>query len=151
MPDALTVIAEFLADHYDLAQAGDSDTLLERLSAHGWAVVDSSLMDPDLTFRDLEARFRDGTFDLRAVLGEEGGTPATKFLAAIMLHAALGENGMDEPPNYCSTEFTFKPAGSVEQVRCNLEVIKPGGRSSHEIRQALEAKLRAAGIDPEEA
>lgn len=110
-----------------------------------------TLTDPDITYRDLEAKFQDGTFDLRAVLDPEGGQPATRFLAAVMLHAALGEGQIEEPPNYCSTEFTFKPAGSfdIDAIRCCLEVIRPGGRSSHEIRRELEAKLAAAGISQE--
>jgi hypothetical protein len=104
--------------------------------------------DPNLSLRDLEMKIRDGFFDLRAVVGPEGGHPATKFLAAIMLNAALGEEG-DEPPNYRTTEISIKPAGEFDPVRAQLEVIKPGGRSSHEIRQRLEAKLRELGVDPE--
>lgn len=108
-----------------------------------------ALTDADLTFRDVEAKMRDGSFDLRAVLGP-GDRPATRFLAALMLHAALGEEG-EEAPNYCSTEIGLKPANGFDEIRCCLEVIKPGGRSSHEIRRELEAKLATAGISQEAA
>lgn len=118
------------------------DDVAALLDAHDRLCV---IMDAGLSYRDLEMKFRDGSFDLHAVLGEEGGSPATKWLAAIMLHAALGEDGVPEPPNYLSTVFEFglSPAGEFGQVRAVLEVIKPGGKSSHEIRQDLEARIAA--------
>jgi hypothetical protein len=103
-----------------------------------------ALTDPDLSIQDLEQHLRDGRLDLRVVTGPDGGHPATRFLAAVMLNAALGEDGT-EPPNYRETtiEFDLRPAGEIDHYRASLEVIKPGGRSSHEIRQDLEAQLRS--------
>lgn len=107
----------------------------------------ADILNPELTFRDLEAKMVDGTFDLRAVLGEES-QPAMKFLAGVMLHAAFGEGAFEsEPPNYTSCEMSLKPAGEFEPLRVFLEVVKPGGRSSHEIRQGLERQLAKRSSD----
>lgn len=118
------------------------------------------IVDHTLTYKDLETKFRDGTFDLRAVLGE-GSQPATRFLAAVMWHAILGDAGGDpnEPPNYMATEFFLPdvaadqeflatsmewfitPAGTFQKLGAAIEVVKPGGKSSHQIRLDLEAEL----------
>lgn len=103
-----------------------------------------AMLDPEVSFRDMEAEMRDGKMNLSLVLGE-GQRPATKFLAAIMLHAILGDEGgeAEEPPNYRATnlEWELKPAGEFDPLRCAIEIIKPGGKSSHEIRCDLEAEL----------
>ena len=87
---------------------------------------------------------RDGTIDLTAVLGD-GAEPAMKWLAGVMLHVLLGEGVDDpvEPDNYRMTvlEWSYVPEGEFRPLRCTSEVIKPGGKSSHEIRRELEAKI----------
>lgn len=102
------------------------------------------LIDPDVSFKDLEMKMRDGTMDLRMVLGD-GTQPAMKFIAMLMWHAILGEEEPEpnEPPNYRATtlEWAVTPAGTGQTLRCGIEVIKPGGKSSHEIRLDLEAKV----------
>lgn len=107
-----------------------------------------AIVDADATFSDLEVKIRDGSFDLRAVAGEEGGQPAARMLAALMLNVILGDESEPvEPPNYRSCELALSPAGEVGKFRAVMEVIKIGGRSSHEIRRDLEAeneRLRAA-------
>jgi hypothetical protein len=110
-----------------------------------------ALIDKDVTFRDLETKIRDGHVELHAV-GQEGGDPSTKFLAAIMLNAILGPDNQ-EPPNYQGTdvfiehdgpvrsdqvELSVKPAGEARPMRLYMEVVKQGGRSSREIRAAAE-------------
>lgn len=113
-----------------------------------------AMVDADVTYKDLEVQIRDGHFHLTGI-GQEGGHPATKFLAAIMLNAILGPDN-EEPPNYQGTElfiehdrepvtteaeFGIKPAGEFRELRCWIEVVKPGGKTSHEIRQDLERQL----------
>lgn len=101
------------------------------------------MVDVDVTFRDLQMEMRDGGINLSTVFGDES-RPAMKFLAAVMLEAALGEGEFEtEPPNYSACELTIKPAGGCEELHAALEVIKPGGKSSHQIRQDLEAELAA--------
>jgi hypothetical protein len=115
------------------------------------------LVDADITYKDIELKIRDGHFDLTAI-GQDGGHPATKFLAAIMLNAILGD-GNEEPPNYRGTEvhiehygdpvttqaeMGIKPAGEFRPLRLWMEVVKPGGKTSHEIRQDLERELARA-------
>lgn len=113
-----------------------------------WEAVDEierlqALLDPTLTFRDMEMKVRDGSIDLRAVMGEES-QPVFRLLAGIMLHFVLGEGGPDdleEPPNYRSGELVLKPAGGLEEIHAAIEVVKPGGKSSHQIRMELEAEV----------
>jgi hypothetical protein len=108
----------------------------------------ADILDPEVTFRDLEAKVKDGKFDLWMGLGDES-KPAMKFLAAVMLHAALGEGAFEtEPPNYTACEMSIKPAGEFEPLRAYLEVIKPGGQTSHEIRRGLERQLEAIKETP---
>lgn len=102
------------------------------------------LLDPTLTFRDMEMKVRDGSLDLRAVMGEES-QPVFRFLAGIMLHFVLGEGGpedLEEPPNYRSGELVLKPAGGFEEIHAAIEIVKPGGKSSHQIRVELEAEVK---------
>lgn len=103
--------------------------------------VVTAVIDKELTFRDLEAKMRDGALNVRAVLGE-GSQPVSKFLAALMLHFLLGEGDDEpsEPPNYLSGEFSLVPAGGFERITAVMEVVKPGGESSHKIRERLEAE-----------
>ncbi len=103
------------------------------------------MLDPEVSFRDMEMAMRDGKINLRLVLGE-GSRPATKFLAALMMHAILGDEDGEpptEPDNYRSTyfEWDLTPAMEFRPLRCSIEVIKQGGKSSHEIRRELEAEL----------
>lgn len=133
-----------------------SDELVEQLRAAGDPVsLDAAatienltaLVDPDLTFRELEAKIRDGSFHIHVVGGEEGGSPTLRLLAAVLLNILLGPD-CEEPPNYRMVEWRIKPAGEVESWRLIGEVVKPDGSSSHEIRQRLESELsalRAAG------
>lgn len=102
----------------------------------------AAVVDKDLTFRDLEMKMRNGTIDVKAVLGK-GSQPVSRFLAALMLHFLLGEGPQDpqEPPNYLSGDFTVRPGGGVEEITCAMEIIKPGGKSSHKIRAELEAEV----------
>ena len=101
----------------------------------------SLMVDVDLSYKDLEMKMRDGTIDLHMVTGEEN-RPAMKWLAAMMLHAAIGEGEFEtEPPNYSTVEISLTPAGQCVPIRASLEVIKPGGKTSHEIRTELEARL----------
>lgn len=101
------------------------------------------LLHKDLTYRDLEAHIRDGKFDLHMVSNPEEDTStsaALRFVAALWLHILLGEDNV-EPPNYRSCEFSITPADTFETWRMFAEVVKPGGRSSHELRIALEAEV----------
>lgn len=101
----------------------------------------AAVIDKELTYRDLEVKMRDGKLDVRAVLGD-GSQPVGRFLAAMMLHWLLGEGQGEphEPPNYLSGEVKVAPAGSFESLTCAMEVIKPGGKSSHKIREELAAE-----------
>lgn len=100
-----------------------------------------TLLDKELTFRDLELKFRDGSIKLNAVLGENaGGTPQLRLLCAILLNLLLGEDN-EEPPNYRSFSWEMRPAGEVEAIRLYGEIIKSGGKTSHEIRGDLEAEV----------
>jgi hypothetical protein len=76
------------------------------------------LLDPDMTFRDIEMKIRDGKLDLRGVLGEES-QPIARFLAATMLHFVLGEGAQApvEPPNYMSGEFSHVLRQEAEAER----------------------------------
>lgn len=99
------------------------------------------LLDPDLSFRDLEAKVRDGSMTLSMQMADES-QPIMRFLGALMLHVILGEGDQEpvEPPNYMSAELSLKPAGSFEEIRGYVEFIKPDGKSSGEIRRDLEAE-----------
>lgn len=96
-------------------------------------------VDPSLSFRDLETKVRDGSVNMRIVWGD-GNEVAMRWLAMTMWHAILGDAN-EEPENYRMAEFTVKPKGEFYPLRMAIEVIKPGARSSHEIRRDLEAEL----------
>lgn len=112
-----------------LAQAADE---LERLH---------SICNAELTVRDLEVKIREGEVFLQAITGQET-QYSMKLLAAIMLNFILGPDG-EEPENYRMGEVSLSPAGEVGKYRCFVEVVKPWGKSSHEIRRELEARLPA--------
>jgi hypothetical protein len=93
------------------------------------------------TYKDLELSIKNGTLDIRAVVdpdGDQGG--ANRVLVALLLNFLLGDDG-EYPPNYLSWEGEITLAESCQKVRFCIEVIKPGGRSSHQIRQDLEAAI----------
>lgn len=106
------------------------------------------LLDDGLTFKELEAKIRDGALTVHAVGSDEQGAPALRFLAALLLHILLGENA-SLPPNYQAVEWSIKPAGETEPVRVCAEIVKPGGKSSHEIRRDLEARLSGSSEVPD--
>ncbi|HVT78425.1 MAG TPA: hypothetical protein VHD87_15415 [Acidimicrobiales bacterium] len=100
----------------------------------------NAILEEGLSVRDLELKIRDGSIAINSIFGETaGGSPVVRFFAAMMLNLLLGEDN-EEPPNYRSFCFDITPAGEPT-MRFYGEVIKPGGRSSHEIRQDLEARL----------
>lgn len=108
------------------------------------------LLDPELTVREMEMKVRDGQVYGNLVWGE-GSNQVMKMFAALMLHWVLGEPNT-EPDNYRVTEiqglagFTemaLKVAGEFRPYRVFVEVVKPGGKSSHEIRRELEARPAA--------
>lgn len=101
-----------------------------------------ALVDPEFSYRDLETHIRDGTFELRAVGGKEGGDPAMRLLCAVLLNVLLGPEN-EEPRNYRMVQWELTAAGTFEKWRVVAEIIKPGGKSSHEIREELEAALAA--------
>lgn len=93
----------------------------------------------DLTYRDLEMKVRNGTIDFKSVLGE-GSEVAMRWLATMMWHAILGDANED-PENYRSAALSIKPSGELQPISAYIEVIKPGGKSSHTIRQELESEI----------
>lgn len=102
----------------------------------------TALLDSDMTYQQLEAKFRDGTISLTATSSEDDTVThaVLRFVAALCLNALLGEDRV-EPENYRSCEFHIKTAGEFRSWRLIAEVVKPGGKSSHEIRRELEAQL----------
>lgn len=121
------------------ALTAERDVLSERNAAL------EAIAGEEATFRELETKMRDGTVDLRAVWGEEGGHPAARFIAALLLNIVLGDGDEpEEPPNYRSAELSMKPAGEFQPFRAFLEVVKPDGKSSHELRREVEAERDAA-------
>lgn len=101
------------------------------------------LLAPELTVKDLEIKIRDGQAILTATPGEET-RQAMKLLAALMLNFVLGEDN-EEPDNYRSAEVEVRPGGE-RPMRAYVEIIKPGGRTSHEIRRDLEAQLERSAF-----
>lgn len=105
------------------------------------------LLDADLTFRDLELKIRDDSVSLRGISDVDGGDAKVRWFAALLFHMFLGDDDTEpEPPNYRSFEFELSPAGGFETIRLAAEIIKPGGKSSHQIRRDLEARL--AELEP---
>lgn len=98
------------------------------------------LTDEALSVGDLEMKVRDGEVTIHAQGSTEGGSPVFRLIAALLLHMLLGEEN-EEPPNYRSCEWTIRPGGDFKAYRLIGEAIKPGGRSSHEIRRDLEARI----------
>lgn len=109
-----------------------------------------TLADPEVTFRDLEMKIRDGSFHLRTVSGTEGGTPAWRFVAALLFHLLLGEDN-EMPPNYRGYEFSLKPANASDEITVVAEIVAPGGKSSHLIRRDLEAQVERLTKQRDEA
>ena len=100
------------------------------------------VVDEDVTYREIEAKIRDGSFTLRAIGGNEGGNPAFKVFAAVMLSLLLGDEN-EMPPNYRMIEFSVKPAGEVDEICCSAEVLTRDGKTSHALRRELESQLSA--------
>lgn len=98
------------------------------------------LADESLSVRDLEVKIRNNELDLRAVLGPEGGGPAIKMIAALVMNIVFGDDDEPEPPNYRGFELRMKPGGAFDEYRIWVECIKPGGKSSHELRAEMEAR-----------
>lgn len=124
------------------ALAAESD--VERLQRN-FAI----LADESMSVRDMEAKIRDNQLDLRAVVGPEGGGPAVKMIAALILNIVLGDDDEPEPPNYRGFELSVKPSGGFDEYRLWVECVKPGGRTSHEIRAELEGRDPAAVMQQE--
>ncbi len=103
-----------------------------------------AILESDLTFRDIEAKWRSGGWSLRALSSEDDTTThaALLLISVLCLHVLLGADN-EEPENYRSCEFGFKPGGGFDNWRLFAEIVKPGGRSSHEIRRDLEGQLAA--------
>ena len=109
------------------------------------------ITDPELSVRELALKVSSGRVFIDIVSDP---TYATKLLAA-MMYAYLTSNGKGEmPPNYLTTdieglaEVGVSPAGEFAKYRCIIEVVKPGGRSSHEIRLDLESELKRRSTTP---
>lgn len=103
----------------------------------------TTLVDDSMSFRDLELKMRDGTLDLKVAFGKQGDTGSSitmRWLGAIMWNAILGDDN-EEPPNYRSGRMELRLAGETDPLRAYIEIVKPGGKSSHEIRQELEAEV----------
>lgn len=121
--------------HEEMAAALDE---IDRLRA---------ITDNDVTFSDLELKMRDGTIDLRAITDpneDRTSHAAAKFLAALMLHFLYGDDAANPPPNYRSGHIKIRPGGSYEEYECSIEVRMPHGKSSHDIRLELEARIDQA-------
>jgi len=122
---------------------GDCQECDERAEAADEIERLRTLNDSTLTFRELEAKVRDGSLNMRAVMGDEPSVQwVTKTLAFMMLHMLLGEDG-EMPPNYRTASLSLSPGGTGETYKLALEVVRPGGKSSHDIRRDLEAQLDA--------
>lgn len=120
------LLAAFAGDDPIGAEARDA---LDEIDRH------RQLSNQSLTYRDIESRIRDGRFNMRAVGGTEGGSPAIKMLAAGILNAFYGDG--TPPTNYRVYEWQFTPAGTFENVRVVAEMVANKGRSSHELRCEL--------------
>ena len=109
-----------------------------------------ALVGPELTFSDLEVKIRDGSLSFKAMGSPEGGSPVARIVAAMLLNLLLGEDD-EMPPNYRAIEWSIKPAGSFEAIRLVGEIVRDGGKSSHEIRRDLEKQLASvgSGLSPE--
>lgn len=101
----------------------------------------AGLVNPNLKVRDLEMKLRSGEV-IGDIVWEDGNSTAMKLLAALMLHWLLAADG-EMPPNYRVSELTVQPAWE-SKYRVVMEVVKPDGKSSHELRRALEAERDAA-------
>lgn len=105
------------------------------------------LADESVTVREMEMKIRDGSLDLSSVLGPEGGSPAMKLMCGVILNIVLGDDN-EEPPNYRGFELSFGPAGErLDRYRLWVECVKPGGKTSHEIRQELERAPALTEVD----
>lgn len=123
-------------------ESGNRTRRADVAALHAEVARSRILLDPDMSFRDLEMHMRDGTINIKTVFSDES-RPATRFLAALLFHIILGDHNDDavEPENYMSVEMAFTPREEWRPIRCSMEVVKPGGKSSHEIRRELEAEL----------
>lgn len=108
------------------------------------------------TFDEMEAHVRKtggvSSFTASTLASHEespSGAAATRMLAYLMIETLLDNDG-DLPPNYLSTPLEFyasvKPGGEFREVRASIEVVRPGRKSSHEIREILTARLEEAGL-----
>lgn len=104
------------------------------------------LLDPTTTLQDIEMKIHRGEAlaTMRIGHGDGHATPGIRLLAAIALNALMGPERV-EPENYRAWHLEITPAGTFQPWRISFEVVKPGGRTSHEIRQELEAKLAKGG------
>lgn len=103
------------------------------------------ILDGNLTFRDLEMKIRDGTITVNTVVDTDSTAAACqRWLTAMCYHVLLGDDN-DEPDNYRAwkADWSMKPGGEFDPIRLHAEVVKPGGRASHEIRLDLEQRIAA--------
>lgn len=91
---------------------------------------------------EIEVKIRQGEISL-GMTATEGQPPgfsrALKYLAAAGWVLLIGEEE-EEPPNYRMGQLTLGPIGNPE-LNIFIEVVKPDGKSSHQIRQELEAEI----------
>lgn len=135
------------ADEESVVSGPTKAQLLERI-AELEADVDrlGELLDPTTTIEDIEMKIHRGEAlaTMRIGHGDGHATPGIRLLAAIAMNALLGPERV-EPENYRAWHLDITPAGTFKPWRISFEVVKPGARTSHEIRQELEAKLAKAG------
>lgn len=107
------------------------------------------LADPTLSFKDMEMHIRDGRITFNGVFDQDGGAPAIRLFAALMFHMVLGEEN-ELPPNYREYKFELDitPGGEFETLCLAVEVIRPGGETSHQIRQRLESRIAELEAKP---
>lgn len=98
------------------------------------------LCESDISVEEMEVKIRDG--QLLGHMMTKKGDPAMRLVGALLLNVLLGDDD-EYPPNYRSFEMMQKPAGKFENqaIRVYAEVIKPGGKTSHQIRADLEAEV----------
>lgn len=97
------------------------------------------LVDEGLSAREMAVKVHDGHLDLTAVLGVPGPNVATRWLAGLFWAALLDGDGT-EPPNYRETRLSLTVDG--ERIDAAMVVVKPGGRSPHELREAAQDDTR---------
>lgn len=102
------------------------------------------VLDESMSASDIEMKIRSGELQMHWEGAAPGGVgnPGMRMLAAFALNVMYGrEEERKEPPNYSTFFVDVAPAGDLLPVRIAVECVKPGGKSSHEIRAELEAEL----------